>query len=275
VIRAGGAVPIAVSTVSFPGIALMDLPEAAREVGAEALALGAGPGGPLALDATTSTVAAFLGRCAAVGVSVSAVYGYAGRALCSDPGAAHRDADLARRCIDLAALLGAPVCRMFAGTAPGDEAAIDRFVAACRPVADHAAAAGLLIGFPTHHDLASDPASCRRLVEGLGRDRVGIIFTGPNLELDGIDPLSAWAEMADLVLQVETKDWRRDGPKAHPVAIGTGEATVWPLLERMAGSGFKGWITLHHLRQHHPEMGPLSPDVAGQVREIIAKAGTQ
>ena len=269
---------IAVSTVGFPGVDLMDLPRAARAVGADGLALGIGPGGPLAPDAAAATLAGFRDRCNAEGVAVSATYGYAGRALLADPAAAGRDTDLARRCIDLAAALGAPVCRVFAGTARGGDTVIDRFVEACGPVADHAAKAGLHLGFPTHHDLAFDPASCRRLVDGLGRDRAGIIFTGPNLELDGIDPLAALSGMADLVLQAEVKDWRKgkdwrkEGAKAHPVAIGTGEATVWPVVEALAASGFAGWVTLHHLRQHHPEMGPLSPGIAARVGGILAQA---
>jgi sugar phosphate isomerase/epimerase len=109
-------------------------------------------------------------------------------------------------------------------------------------------------------------------VEGLGRDRAGIIFTGPNLELDGINPLAALSEMAELVVQAEVKDWRKEGAKAHPVAIGTGEATVWPIVEALAASGFAGWITLHHLRQHHAEMGSLSPEIAKRVGGILAQA---
>ena len=262
---------IAVSTVGLPGVDLMDLPQAARAAGVVGLALGIGPAGPLTPDITAATLAEFRDRCAGEGVSISATYGYAGRALLTDPAASARDADQARRCIDLAARLDAPVCRVFAGKAPGSDADIDRFVDACHPVADHAAAAGLHLGFPTHHDLAFDPASCRRLVDGLGRDRVGIIFTGPNLELDGIDPLTALACMADLVLQAEIKDWHRRGGEAHPVAIGTGEATVWPVVEALAASGFAGWVTLHHLRQHHPEIGPLSPEVAARVGGILAQ----
>jgi sugar phosphate isomerase/epimerase len=262
---------IAVSTVGFPGLGLMELPGAARAAGATGLALGIGPGGPLRIDTTEAVLAEFQDRCDADGIVVSATYGYAGRALLSDPTSVRSDTDLARRCIDLAARLGASVCRIFAGTERGSDPAIDRFIEACRPAADHAAGAGLRLGFPTHHDLASDPASCRRLVEGLGRDRAGIIFTGPNIELDGIDPLAALTEMTGLVLQAEVKDWIKVDGKAHPVAIGTGEAIVWPVVEALAASGFAGWVTLHHLLQHHPEMGQLSAAVAARVGGILAR----
>lgn len=262
---------VAVSTVAFPGIGLSELPRAARSVGAAGIALGVGPAGPMPLDATEAVVTGFLHRCRDEGVTVSAAYGYAGRSLLSDPVSAAGDLDLARRCIDLAARLGAPVCRVFAGTAAGTGEVIDSFVEACRPAADHAAGMGVRLGIPTHHDLASDPKSCRRLVEGLGRDRAGIIFTGPNLELDGVCPLAALSEMADLIVQAEVKDWRRSGGAASPVAIGTGEATVWPLVEALA-SGFDGWITLHHLRQHHPDLGPLDPGIGARVAGILAQA---
>jgi sugar phosphate isomerase/epimerase len=250
---------IAVSTVAFPGVALNDLPRAARAVGAEGIALGVSP------TALATITTDFLRLCHDSAVRVSAVYGYAGRRLVSgDP---TEDIDLARRCIDLAARLEAPVCRLFAGTTPGPDAAIDRFIEACRPVVAHAAGAGVRLGLPTHHDLAFDPRSCRRLIEGLGRANAGIIFTGANLERDGIAPLAALAEMQALVIQAEIKDWTRHGSDAHPVPIGTGEAMVWPLIEAL--SGLDIWVTLHHLRQHHPDLPPLDPAIAATARRIL------
>jgi sugar phosphate isomerase/epimerase len=261
---------IAVSTVAFPGVALRDLPRAARAVGAEGIALGVAPGGPMAPDAPAATITGFLARCRDEAVAVSAVYGYAGRRLLLDPDAVRADAAFAKRCIDLAARLGAPVCRVFAGTAPGPYPVIDRFAEACRPIAAHAAAAGLQLGFPTHHDLASDARSCRRLIEAIGRDRAGIIFTGANLELDGIAPLDALNALDGLVVQAEIKDWRRDGLQAHPAPIGEGEATVWPLAAALAAGNFSGWVTLHHLRQHHPALPPLDPAVAARIRHVFS-----
>jgi hypothetical protein len=74
--------------------------------------------------------------------------------------------------------------------------------------------------------------------------------------------------MEDLVTQAEIKDWVRHGNAAHPVPIGTGEAIVWPLIENL--SGLDGWVTLHHLRQHHPELPPLDPAIAARIRGILS-----
>jgi sugar phosphate isomerase/epimerase len=263
---------IAVSTVAFPGVALQDLPQAAHAVGAEGIALGVAPNGPMSPVASATVVSDFLRQCRDTGLEVSATYGYAGRRLLLDQPAAVADVELAKRCIDLAADLGAPVCRLFAGTEAGPDDVIDRFIEACRPIADHAAAASVHLGFPTHHDLAFDPRSCRRLIEGMGRQRAGIIFTGPNLELDGISPNRALAEMADLVVQAEIKDWTRRDGETYPAPIGAGEAIVWPIVEALAGFGFSGWITLHHLRQHHPELQPLDPAVSANICRIIAQS---
>jgi sugar phosphate isomerase/epimerase len=259
---------VAVSTVAFPGVALRDLPRAAQKVGAEGIALGVAPGGPMAPNAPAAEVASFLTLCRDEGVAVSAIYGYAGRRLLLDPDAARADSDLAKRCIDLAAQLGAPVCRVFAGTQPGQDQIIDRFAESCHSLAAHAAASGLKLGFPTHHDLASDARSSRRLIEAIGRDRAGIIFTGANLELDGIAPLEALTELDGFVVQAEFKDWRRDGLRAHPAPIGEGEAMVWPLAAALFAHQFTGWVTLHHLRQHHPELAPLDPALAARFRHI-------
>jgi sugar phosphate isomerase/epimerase len=263
--------PIAVSTVAFPGVALGDLPQAAQAVGAAGIALGVAPNGPMLPDASPSVVSDFLHQCRDIGLEVSATYGYAGRRLLLDPQAATADVELAKRCIDLAARLGAPVCRLFAATKPGPDDVMDHFIEACRPIATHAAGAGVRLGLPTHHDLAFDPRSCRRLIEGIGREHAGIIFTGANLELDGIAPIEALAEMADIVVQAEIKDWTRQHGEAHPAPIGAGEAVVWPIIEATARFGFAGWITLHHLRQHHPDLPALEPAVTARVRRIIAQ----
>jgi sugar phosphate isomerase/epimerase len=262
---------VAVSTVAFPGVALADLPQAAQAVGAEGIALGVAPDGPMSPEASATVVSDFRHQCRDRGLEVSATYGYAGRRLLLDPQAATTDVALAKRCIDLAAGLGAPVCRLFAGTKAGTDEVIDRFIEACLPIAVHAAGAGVRLGFPTHHDLAFDPRSCRRLIQGIGPERAGIIFTGPNLELDGISPIPALSEMADLVVQVEIKDWIRHDGTAHPAPIGAGDAIVWPIVEALVGFNFGGWITLHHLRQHHPELQDLDPAVSARVRQIISR----
>jgi sugar phosphate isomerase/epimerase len=183
------------------------------------------------------------------------------------------DLDLARRCIDLAARLEAPVCRIFAWSGRPTDALIDRFIEACRPAAEHAALAGILLGFPTHHDLASDPASCRRLVDGFGRDRAGIIFNGQSLEIDGIAPVTALRTMSDIVVQAELKDWLRAGGHHVPTPIGLGDATVWPVVEALDASGFEGWLTLHHLKQHHSELPELERGVAESIRAMAALRG--
>jgi hypothetical protein len=32
-----------------------------------------------------------------------------------------------------------------------------------------------------------------------------------------------------------------------------------------------GWITLHHLKQHHAELPPLDPAVGTRIRQILLK----
>lgn len=263
---------LSASSVAFPGLNLADLPKAATAAGVEGIAINVSDRSALSPGASSQTVAAFRHRCRDSDVAVSAVYSYAGRRVSLGGGACADDIDLAKRCIDLTARLDAPVCRLFAGTQRGTDEDIDRFVAACAPIFDHAAQSGIVLAFPTHHDLAYDSPSCRRLVDGFGRGGAGIIFTGPNLELDGIAPLGALAEMLDLVEQVELKDWRRHDDAAVPVPIGTGDATVWPVVEALALSGYAGWITLHHLKQHHPELPDLDRGVAVAVQRAFAAA---
>lgn len=263
---------LSVSSVAFPTAVLGRLPRAARAAGVDGIAVTVSERGALRTDTPPDAVDAFHRQCRDEGLAVSSVYSYAGRRIVLDDAARAADVDLAKRCIDLAVRLEAPVCRLFAATQRGTDAQIDRFLNACTPVFDHAAACGVMLSFPTHHDLAYDAASCRRLVAGFGRARTGIIFTGPNLQLDGIAPLTALAEMYDLIEQVELKDWRRDGGHVRPVAIGTGEALVWPIVEHLAVLGYRGWITLHHLKQHHPDLPDLDRQVGVVVRRVADRA---
>lgn len=263
---------LSASSVAFPAADLARLPQAALATGVEGIAVTVSERGALRPDTLSDAVAAFQRECHDRGLAVSAIYGYAGRRVLLGDRARAEDIDLAKRCIDLAVRLEAPVSRLFASTERGTADQIDRFLDACRPIFDHAAACQVMLAFPTHHDLAYDPASCRRLVAGFGRARTGIIFTGPNLELDGISPLDALAEMYDLVEQVELKDWRRDGDHALPAPIGTGDAIVWPIVEALAVAGYSGWVTLHHLKQHHPELPDLDRHVGAAVRQVAERA---
>lgn len=261
---------ISASTVAFPGLSLAELPARAAALGLDGLALTVAERGSLRPDASDTEIRDVQARCRDLGIRVSALYGYAGRGMLGDAVARASDLDLARRCIDLAARLEAPVCRIFAGSGRPTDDLVDRFIEACRPAAEHAARAKVVLGFPTHHDLAYDPGSCRRLVEGFGQGRAGIIFNGPSLELDGIAPVATLREMRDLVIQAELKDWRREGAQDIPVPLGEGEATVWPIVEALHATAFDGWVTLHHLKQHHPELPDLERGAAEAVRRLAA-----
>ena len=263
---------LSASSVAFPGLDLSELPRAAKTSGVDGIAINVSERSAMRPDTSAALVADFKEHCEAEGLAVSAVYGYAGRRLLLDSVARDEDIDLAKRSIDLAVAVASPVCRMFASTGPGDTQAISRFLDACVPIFEHAQSAGIVLAFPTHHDLAYDAASCKQLVERFGRSRTGIIFTGPNLELDGVAPLEALRAMTGIVEQVELKDWRRHDGHATPAPIGEGEAVVWPIVEALAHSGYAGWITLHHLKQHHPELPDLDSRVSAAVRLIAERA---
>lgn len=261
---------ISVSSVAFPGATLAELPKLAAGVGAEGLAVTCSDRGSLQLDASGFDLHDFRSRCEDTGIAISAVYGYAGREMLGTRLAKAEDTDLAKRCIDIAVHLNCGVSRLFAWKGAPSIDLIDRFVDACRPIAEYAAVADLMLGIPTHHDLAFDAASCLRLIDGLGRDRAEIIFNGQSLELDGIQPVAALRVIKDIVGQIELKDWRRENGEAIPVPIGTGQATVFPVVEELAALKFRGWLTLHHLKQHHPELPALDPRVSFTIRKTLA-----
>jgi sugar phosphate isomerase/epimerase len=257
---------ISVSSVAFPGAKPAELPMLAYAAGADGLAVTCSDKGSLPLDTSDQDADAFRKQCEDIGVAISALYGYSGRGVLGDSHARSRDVNDAKRCIDLAVRLGCRVVRLFAWKGPSSAPVIDAFVEAVAPISDYAALLGIKIGIPTHHDLAFDPASCHRLIAGLGRDRAEIIFNGQSMELDGIPPVQALRSMLDIIGQVELKDWQRTVSDVTPVPIGSGQATVFPVVRELALNAYGGWLTLHHLRQHHRSLPALEPGVSTMVR---------
>ena len=86
-----------------------------------------------------------------------------------------------------------------------------------------------------------------------------------------VPPLAALTQMYDIIEQVELKDWRREGEHVTPAPIGAGEAVVWPIVEALALADYTGWVTLHHLKQHHPALGDLDEAVSATVRSVVAR----
>jgi sugar phosphate isomerase/epimerase len=243
--------------ISFSTIALIEHPaekviELAAAWGFDGIDLCVSPRGHVAHDACDRTIADLRAMSEAHGLRVAGLYGYGGRKLLGGDGA--DDQALIRAEIRLASLLGTTSLRVFAGHEGEPAENAEGFAAALRPLCQEAQARGIRIVLPNHNDLAGTASRATALFRLLGLGSAGLIFNGPTLELAGQDPLTQLDLAWPLIERIEVKDFRRDGAgRPVPVALGEGDAFLGPLLAHAVARGFRGWVTVHYLRNLYPD----------------------
>lgn len=166
------------------------------------------------------------------------------------PAGAARDREIAgvRRWIDLAAALGAPHIRVFAGNRQKDQTEEEAF-AACRDAYAeclvHAAARGVFLGLENHGGIVAEPAPLIRLVEAVDSPWAGVNFDSGNFH--GEDPYAELAQIAPYSVNVQLKvEIRRKGAAAA-------EATdIDRVLRLLREANYQGWFTLEYERADDP-----------------------
>jgi L-ribulose-5-phosphate 3-epimerase len=201
-----------------------------------------------------------------------------------DPGRKHaptlldddraRRIDFLRRGIDIAAELSAEAVSFWAGVRPAhvpEEQARERLVDGCARVVEHAAAAGVTLGFePEPGMLVETVAQWLELNDALG----GPACFGLTLDIGhcrAIEPL----DVADCVrivgpylVNVQIDDMRR-GVHEH-LEFGTGEIDFPPVLAALTEVGYRGLVAVELPRHSH-----AAPQVAARSIDFLRAAGRQ
>jgi sugar phosphate isomerase/epimerase len=156
---------------------------------------------------------------------------------------ARRRLDFLRRCVDVAADLGAPVVSTWSGTAEegvAAEAAMDRLAVGLRALCEHAARRGVRVGFEPEPGMAVETVARWPEV----RDRVGHPALGLTLDVGHClateegDPANAVRAHARDLLVLHLDDHRR-GVHEH-LALGEGEVDFPGLATAVREVGFYG-----------------------------------
>jgi sugar phosphate isomerase/epimerase len=159
------------------------------------------------------------------------------------PAGAQRDKEIAhvRRWIDIAADLGSPSIRIFAGdlqtgqTAKEAQANCVECIEAC---AETAARRGVLLALENHHGVVADPEGLLAIVRAVRSDWCGINLDTGNFRT--ADPYADLAKCAPYAVTVQLKtEVRPGGGKPQ-------EADLPRLVRILKDAGYRGYVTLEY-----------------------------
>jgi sugar phosphate isomerase/epimerase len=146
-----------------------------------------------------------------------------------------------KRWLDVAADLGSPAIRIFAGDAPkglAEPEARRNCVESIEACADHAARRGVFLALENHGGVVAEPEGILEIVRAVRSDWFGINLDTGNFH--GVDPYADLARCAPyaVTVQVKVEMQARGGPKQ--------EADLGRLVRMVKDAGYRGHVTLEY-----------------------------
>jgi sugar phosphate isomerase/epimerase len=146
-----------------------------------------------------------------------------------------------RKWIDYAALMGAPVIRIFAGNVPSgdtEQAAIDRCAAGINESLEYAARKGVCLALENHGGITATPQQMLRIIEQVKESPwFGVNFDGGNFQT--ADPYSDLARIAPYAINAQLKTEVAPSGKKE-------EADLARVVRILADAGYRGYIVLEY-----------------------------
>lgn len=180
------------------------------------------------------------------------------------PEGPRREAQLqmTRDWIDYAAILGAPVIRIFAGKVPqgdSEEAAVARCVDGINASLEYAAQKGVCLALENHGGITATPDQMLKIVKAVNPSPwFGVNFDGGNFRTD--DPYRDLARIAPYAINAQVKVSVAPNGKKEPAD-----------LERVVGilrdAGYRGYVVLEYEESKDP-WGEI-PKYIGRLKELI------
>lgn len=181
------------------------------------------------------------------------------------PEGAKREEDLAhvRKWIDYAALLDAPVIRIFAGVVPkgdSEDAAVARAIAGIESVLPYAAEKGVLLALENHGGITARPEQLLRLVKGVKGPNFGVNLDTGNFH--GADPYAELAQLAPYAINVQVKtEISRAGQKKE-------EADLSRVINILRDAKYSGYVVLEYEAAEDPMTAV--PRIIKQLRKLLS-----
>ena len=169
---------------------------------------------------------------------------------------------LARKWIDRAFWMNAPVIRFFAGQVPKDtteDVAFGWVVECFNEVLPYAASKGIILALENHHGITSTPEQVLKFVRAIDHPNFGVNLDTANFNTE--DPYSDLALLAPYAVNVQVKT--EIHPKGKPVE----EADLARLVEMLRSALYSGYVVLEY--EAKEDVLFALPRYASKLRNLI------
>jgi sugar phosphate isomerase/epimerase len=166
--------------------------------------------------------------------------------------------------LEIAAEIGAPLIRVFAGPPEGtsDEAAIEGAVACLAPLAEKGRELGVAVTLETH-DAFCDSGTVARVLEQVPGQSAGALWDLLHPFRIGEPYELTLSRLRDRLLHVHIKDGKPPaggGSNWDLTLLGEGAVPTKEILTAVRQAGYDGWVAVEWEKKWHPELA--EPDVA-------------
>ena len=212
-------------------------------------------------------IAKFKKRAFELGLDISGT-GIRNNFASSDEAARAADVQLAKDWIEVAAKLGAPVIRLFAGAEDegSDREEVAKYMAeALRSCAEHGKRCGVLVGVQNHGDFLKTAEQTIRMLEMVNSDWLGVILDTGNFHTDPYNEIAAVLPYA-VNFQVKEGTHGKDRPEMLDLDR---------FMKIVRDANFRGYLPIETLTPTGATPNPLEavPRFHAEVKAAIERAG--
>lgn len=180
------------------------------------------------------------------------------------PAGPKRDEQIAltKKWIDLAASIGAPVIRTFAGSVPKDateDAALGWVVECYNEVLPHAEARGVVLAVENHGGITATPEQLLRIVEAIDHRNFGVNLDTANFRTE--DPYASLAMLAPYAVNVQVKT------EIHPQGRPTEEADLARIVDLLRDALYSGYVVIEY--EAKEDVISAMPRYARKLRQLL------
>lgn len=244
----------AFTTLGCPGWTLEQAAAAAREYGYDGVELRLIDGQPITGDnlrANRSRLATLFGPGKPELIALATAVQLSG----SDPAKRRQNREIAEEMVELAAILGVKLIRVFGGKRPEgvDEArGIENVAAGLNEIAPAAERAGVIVMLETHDDFCGSGVVAE-IMRRVPSRAIGVHWDVQNTYKMGDSVERAWSALGDRVVHVHVKDAVRGGEPWKRVLLGEGEVPVREALRLLVSQGYSGYACVEMEKAWYPE----------------------